>query len=248
MLFFMSGHSKWAKVHRQKTVADAKRGAVFTKFGNLITLAAKEGGKDIENNFKLRLAVEKARAANMPKDNIDRAIKRGVGSGDGKNILEEITYEIFGPNSSIFILETITDNKNRTVSDLKTILGKNNGQLGAPNSVLWQFERRGIILIDKDQLLNKNLDDLELALIDAGVEDIKKSDEGWEIITAHDKLQEVEKNIKNLNINIGESSLGFKSKDDLNISDQKTQEKIEKLYSALEDMDDVNNIYTNANW
>lgn len=244
----MSGHSKWAKVHRQKTATDAKKGAVFTKLGNLITIAAKEGGSDIESNFKLRLAVEKARSANMPKDNIERAIKRGAGTGDGKNILEEITYEVFGPNGSVFILETITDNKNRTVSDLKTVLGKNNGQLGGPNSVLWQFDRKGIILIAQDQLLNKDLDDLELKLIDAGAEDINKTDDGWEIITVIDKLQEVEKNIKNLNINIQESSVGFKPKDDLNVTDQSIQEKIEKLYNTLEDIDDVNNIYTNANW
>ncbi|MDO8669474.1 MAG: YebC/PmpR family DNA-binding transcriptional regulator [Candidatus Buchananbacteria bacterium] len=244
----MSGHSKWAKVHRQKTVTDAKRGAIFTKLGNLVTIAAKEGGADVESNFKLRLAVEKARQANMPKDNIDRAIKRGAGTGDGKNILEEITYEVFGPAGSVFIVETITDNKNRTVSDLKNILGKNNGQLGGPNSVLWQFERKGVILIDKNQLSGKSLDDLELGLIDAGAEDISKNDEGWEVITATDKLQDIEKNIKDLNISTQESSLGFKPKDDLIISDPAIQEKVEKLYSALEDLDDVNNIYTNASW
>ncbi|NCN07792.1 YebC/PmpR family DNA-binding transcriptional regulator [Candidatus Falkowbacteria bacterium] len=244
----MSGHSKWAKVHRQKSVADSKKGAVFTKLGNLITIAAKEGGGDTENNFKLRLAVEKARAANMPKDNIERAIKRGAGTGDGKNVLEEITYEVFGPNNSLFIIETITDNKNRTVSDLKTVLSKNNGQLGGPNSVIWQFERKGIILIDNSQIFNINTEDLELNLIDAGAEDIKKSDDGLEIITASDKLQEVEKNIKKLNIEINESLLGFKPKDELNIIDQDAQDKIEKLYNTIDDLDDVNNIYTNANW
>lgn len=244
----MSGHSKWAKVHRQKTVTDAKKGAIFTKLGNLITIAAKEGSSDIENNFKLRLAVEKARQANMPKDNIERAIKRGAGSGDGKNTLEEITYEIFGPGGSLFIVEAITDNKNRTVSDLKTILGKNGGQLGGPNSVLWQFKRSGLILIDQNQLTNKNLDDLELNLIDAGADDINKSEDGWEIITAPDKLQAVESNLKKINIDIKESSLGFKPKDVLNVTDQILQEKIEKLYGALEEIDDINNIYTNAQW
>ncbi len=243
----MSGHSKWAKVHRQKSIADSKRGASFTKLGNLITIAAKEGGDDTENNFKLRLAIEKARQGNMPKDNIERAIKRGAGTGDGKNILEEITYEIFGPNGSVFIAETITDNKNRTVSDLKTVLGKNNGQLGGPHSVIWQFNHQGIILIDKDQLTNKSLDELELNLIDAGSEDIVKSKDGLEVITAYDKLQEVEKNITDLNINIRESSLGYRPKEGLDISDPTISERIEKLYNALDDLDDVNNIYSNVN-
>jgi len=142
----MSGHSKWAKVHRQKTITDAKKGAVFTKLGNLITVAAKEGGEDIETNFKLRLAVEKARQANMPKDNIDRAIKKGAGLSTGKTALAEITYEAFGPSGSVFVIEAITDNKNRTVADLKAVLNKNGGQLGGPNSTLWQFERKGLIL------------------------------------------------------------------------------------------------------
>jgi len=243
----MSGHSKWAKVHRQKTATDAKRGAIFTKLGNLITVATKEGGNDIENNFKLRLVVEKARAANMPKDNIERAIKRGAGLGDGKNVLEEITYEIFGPQGSAFIVETITDNKNRTISDLKSTLSKNNGQLGGPNSVIWQFDRLGIILIDIDQLANKNLDDLELSLIDTGAQDIIKSADGWEVITDMDQLQTVEKNIKNLGININESSLGYKPKDGLTITDSVIKEKIEKLYNALDDLDDINNIYSNVN-
>ena len=169
----MSGHSKWAKVHRQKTITDAKKGAVFTKLGNLITVAAKEGGEDIETNFKLRLAVEKARQANMPKDNIDRAIKKGAGLSTGKTALAEITYEAFGPSGSVFVIEAITDNKNRTVADLKAVLNKNGGQLGGPNSTLWQFERKGLILIDKNQLKNKNTDDLELDLIEAGADGLK---------------------------------------------------------------------------
>ena len=244
----MSGHSKWAKVHRQKTITDAKKGAVFTKLGNLITVAAKEGGEDIETNFKLRLAVEKARQANMPKDNIDRAIKKGAGLSTGKTALAEITYEAFGPSGSVFVIEAITDNKNRTVADLKAVLIKNGGQLGGPNSTLWQFERKGLILIDKNQLKNKNTDDLELDLIEAGAENINQDENSWEITTAANHWPTMEKNIKQLNINIKESSLGYKPKDYLDIKEEETKEKIDKLYTALIDIDEINNIYTNANW
>jgi len=243
----MSGHSKWAKVHRQKTATDAKKGAIFTKLGNLITVAAKEGGGDLNSNFKLRLAVEKARIANMPKDNIERAIKRGTGAGGDKLILEEITYEGFGPAGTTFVVETITDNKNRTVSEIKTAFSKNGGQLAGPNSVLWQFERNGLIYITSDQLRNKDLDQLELDLIDAGAQDIKKVTDEWEIVTAPDHLQIVEKSIKSLGFNINESVLGYRAKEEITITDEIILEKINKLYSAIEDVDDVSNIYTNIN-
>ena len=245
----MSGHSKWAKTHRQKAVTDAKRGAIFTKLGNLITIAVKEGKSgDLESNFKLRLVVEKARAANMPKDNIDRAIKRGTGAGGEGATLEENVYEVFGPAGSTFIIETVTDNKNRTIADLKSVLNKNGGQLGGLNTVLWQYNRLGLIFIDRDKLAGKNLDELELALIDAGADDLIKGDDEWEVITASDRLPEVEKNIKKLNLEIRESVIGYKAKTELNIENQEDQEKIAKLYGVLEDLDDVSNIYTNANW
>ena len=244
----MSGHSKWAKVHRQKTATDDKKGAVFTKLGNLITVAAKEGGGDLESNFKLRLAVEKARAANMPKDNIERAIKRGAGTGGDKLILEEITYEGFGPGGSAFIVEAITDNKNRTAAEVKSAFSKNGGQLAGPNSVLWQFERRGLIYLESEQLENKNLEQLELDLIDAGAQDLKKDAKEWEIITAPDRLQMVEKNIRSLNLGVGESLLGYRAKEEITIADETVLEKINKLYGALEEIDDVSNIYTNINW
>lgn len=244
----MSGHSKWAKTHRKKEATDAKRGAIFTKMGNLITIAAKEGGSDMESNFKLRLAVEKAKSNNMPKDNIERAIKRGTGGNGEGVILEEITYEGFGPGGSTFVIETITDNKNRTVSDVKSALTKNGGQLGGPNSVLWQFERKGYISIDNSQLEGKDPDELELNLIDAGAQDITKDEDSLEVYTAPDALQKVEENIKKLGIEIQESSLSYRAKDETKIDDQSIKEKIEKLYSALDDIEDVNNIYINASW
>lgn len=242
----MSGHSKWAKTHRQKEATDAKRGAIFTKMGHLISIAAKEGGDDLESNFKLRLAIDKAKAVNMPKDNITRAIKRGAGTGKDGAILEEITYEAFGPTNSTFLIETITDNKNRTISDIKIALTKNGGQLGGSGSVAWQFERKGIIILDAAQLRDRDIDELELNLIDAGAEDIKKDEDEWVVITTPDNLQETEKNLINLKLKTKESSLGYVPKDALNIENSEAIEKIGKLYSALDDIDDVSNIYTNA--
>ena len=131
----MSGHSKWATTHRQKEAADAKKGAIFTKLANLITIAARESGGDTESNFKLRLAVDKARAANMPKDNVERAIKKGTGEGSGSSNFEQLTYEIFGPDGTAFIVEAVTDNRNRTIGEVKAVVNKNGGQMAGPNSV-----------------------------------------------------------------------------------------------------------------
>ncbi len=241
----MSGHSKWATTHRQKEAVDAKRGAIFTKFGNLITIAARQGGGDLDANFKLRLAVEKARTANMPKENIERAIKRGTGEGGGAT-MEEAIYEIFGPGGAVFIAEIITDNKNRASSEIRSAAGKHGGRLGEMNSVLWMFNKKGLIVIEIEKLTGKKLDELELNLIDAGAEDIIKGDDAWEIYTAPDQLQTTENKIKSLGLEAKESSLIYAAKEELAIADAETQEKIEKLYNALDDLGDVNNIYTNA--
>ncbi|MFA5048041.1 MAG: YebC/PmpR family DNA-binding transcriptional regulator [Patescibacteria group bacterium] len=244
----MSGHSKWATTHRQKEAADAKKGAAFTKLANLITLAAKQGGGDTESNFKLRLAVEKARAANMPKDNIDRAIKKGTGeAGDGK-VFEEVTYEILGPEGSKFIAEAITDNKNRTVSDLKTTLNKNGAQLGSLNSVSWLFDRKGFIIIEKNQLAGKNPDELELSIIDTGTEDIIQEADFWDIRTAPESLGLVIKNLKNLGLEPKESGLAYFAKEDLVVADSEILAKIERIYNLIEELDDINNVYTNVSW
>lgn len=242
----MSGHSKWATTHRQKEAADAKKGAAFTKLANLITLAAKEGGADAENNFKLRLAVEKARSANMPKDNIERAIKRGAGQGGDGAALAEIVYEIFGPAGSVFIAEAITDNKNRTIAEIKNILNKNGGQLGGPNSVLWMFDRAGFIISDAPR--PESTEELELALIDGGVQDIVKSDQEWEIRVQPDELQKTVQLLKAKNIAVKESGLAFAAKNEISVADPETQNKITNLFAALESCDDINNVSTNANW
>jgi len=240
----MSGHSKWATTHRQKSAQDAKRGAVFTKIGNLITSAVRENGTDQEANFKLRLAIEKARQANMPKDNIQRAIDRGTGNNKDGNRFEEIVYEIIGPSGTGFIVEAITDNKNRTVSDLKAILNKHGAQLGATNSVAWNFSKRGQIII-KNTSIN---DDLELKLMDLDIDDFYNDNNDLIIITATDKLMDVANKIKDLGLTISESELVYLPKETINITDQESREKIERLYSLIDDLDDITNIYTNADW
>jgi len=244
----MSGHSKWAKIHRKKGVADAKRGAAFTKAGNLISLAAKQGGGDLNANFKLRLAVEKARSVNMPKDKIENAIARGAGTADDGAILEETTYEIFGPKGTAFVVEAITDNKNRTLSDIKLVLNKASGNLADSGSTMWMFERRGVIMIAKNELAGPDEDETELKLIDAGADNIIKEPDELEIHTPADKLQETINNIQKLDIKIQDSSLAYIAKEELKIEETDIQEKIEKLFTAIGELDDVNNIYTNASY
>ena len=238
----MSGHSKWAKTHRQKSVQDSKRGATFTKIANLITIAAKEAGGDPETNFKLRLAIEKARSVNMPKDNIERAINRGTGAGKDSQSFEEITYEVIGPGATHFILEAVTDNKNRTVSDLKAILNRNNAQLGATNSVAWNFKYCGLIILDGNNFNEEE----ELKMIDVGAEDINKEAEDWELITSPQNLMSTAEKLKQANFKIKETSLVYLPNEEKIIDNEEEKEKINKLYEALDSLDDISNIYTNA--
>ncbi|MFA6526247.1 MAG: YebC/PmpR family DNA-binding transcriptional regulator [Candidatus Buchananbacteria bacterium] len=239
----MSGHSKWATSHKKKEVADAKKGAIFTKLAALITVSAREGGDDLDANFKLRLAVDKAREANMPKDNIDRAIKKGTGAGkDGANF-EEITYEIIGPMGIGYIAEAVTDNKNRTVGELKAVVNKNGAQLGSTNSVAWNFRRRGIISI-----VGNLTDETELQLIDLGAEDIEKNDDSWQVITSPTELMTIAEKIKDLGLKVEDASLAYLSNEEVKITNPEDQEKIERLYNLIDDLDDITNVYTNASW
>lgn len=233
----MSGHSKWATTHRQKEVADAKKGAIFTKLGKLISIAARGGGNP-ETNFKLKLAVDKARAFNMPKDNIDRAIKKGTGELN-ESQLEEVIYEGFGPDGVAVVIECLTDNRNRTTADIKHILIEFGGSLGTPKSVAWQFQKMGVIRI------NALSDELELELIDAGASDIIKHDDIIEIYCPVENLQ----NIKNLlerkksSIETAEIEMIPQNK---KIVAPAAMKKLENFFNTLEENEDVNNYYTNA--
>jgi len=235
----MSGHSKWATTKRQKAVTDAKRGAIFTKLANLITVAAREKGGEPAINFSLRMAIEKARGANMPKDNIERAIKRGTGEADGEQIVELI-YEGFGPGKSQFIIKSITDNKNRSAASIRHLYSKYGGSLG---SVSWNFERKGVIRISNFRF---KIEDLELDLIDAGVDDIAKENEGIALYTKIEDLQKVKSFLEEKNIDTESAEIEYVPKEEQSLNAE-DKERIEKFIEELDDCEDVADYYTNAN-
>lgn len=239
----MSGHSKWSTIKRAKAVTDAKRGAIFTKLGNLITIAARDKGDNLEVNFGLRMAIEKAKQANMPKDNIERAIKRGTGELGGGQI-EELTYEGFGPANSQFIIKCLTDNKNRSAANVRHIFTKYGGSLGA---VVWNFEKKGVIRIMNDELKIKNInfDDLELELIDSGVQDIKREEEGIIIYTKIEDLIKVKKFLDDKKIETESADIEYITKDEIKLNNE-DNEKVEKFIEELEDYEDVSDYYNNV--
>ncbi len=244
----MSGHSKWATIKRQKAVTDAKRGSVFTKHGRNISIAVKTGGgTDPVFNFKLRMAVDRAKEAGMPKDNIERAIKRGA--GEGKEAIEEAIYEGYGPTGSAFIVETISDNTNRTLQSIRTIFTKHGGRLGEQGSVAWMFESKGQILVEKSayaKAMAGKHTDLPLELIDQGVEDVKESEEGLEIYTLPVDLEKIKKFLEDKKLKVASAELIMKPAQSVELSEgEKT--KIHNLIEALEADDDVVNVHTNVN-
>lgn len=234
----MSGHNKWTQIKRQKAITDLKKGKVFSKFSKNITLAAKEGGGNPDFNFKLRLLIDRAKASGMPADNIDRAIKRGTGEDKGAQITAAV-YEGMGPAGSAFIIETASDNTNRTHQEIRTIFTKNNGQLGNAGGVAWMFDRVGMILAT-----NSSSDESTLAAIDAGAKDVKESEEGLEILTEPQDLMKVKEAIEASGAKIETAELVYLAKQPLEAPDS-DKTKIEKLTEILEDNDDVVNVYTN---
>lgn len=235
----MSGHSKWATTKRAKAVVDAKRAASFTRVAHVITLAAREKGGDPDANFSLRLAIEKARAVNMPKENIERAIKRGTGELTGET-LEEITYEGFGPGGVALIIQTLTNNRNRSVSEIKHILSKHGGNFGAANSVRWMFERRGSVGVEAAACT----DEIELALIERGAEDIIRDEDGCTIVTSPETFQSIKEHLEELGISLAFADIDMAPKEKVSVTPD-VQEKIDTLIDALEDMPDVISVATN---
>jgi len=240
----MSGHSKWATIHRQKEAKDAKRGAAFTKLANAITIAVREGGGvgDPETNFKLRLAVEKARSINMPKDNIQRAIDRGTGAG-GAVVFEQAMYEGFGPGGAAVLVEVATDNKQRTVSEVKNIFDKSGGSMGGAGSVSYLFKKRGLLIVGYDG----TIDDAMMKLIDTGVEDIEEVEDGLEVYSEPQKLYEVKALIEALGLAVKSAELVMDPTTSIDITSE-TAEKLQNLLVKLEELDDVQKVYTNANF
>lgn len=238
----MSGHSKWATTKRAKGLVDAKRGAIFTKIGRLINIAARDKGGDPETNFSLRVAIDKAKSVNMPKENIERAIKKGTGEIEG-GAIEELTYEGIGPANSQFILKCITDNKNRSAAEIRHLFTKHGG---AFSSVIWNFEQKGVLRILAENIKGKDMDEFELELIDAGADDILKEEEGITIYTIPANLQNVKIFLEKKAIPVESSEIEYVAKDELKVNDD-DKAKIEKLIEAIEDNEDISDYYTNVN-
>ncbi|MDA2935746.1 YebC/PmpR family DNA-binding transcriptional regulator [Patescibacteria group bacterium AH-259-L05] len=238
----MSGHSRWSKLKHSKGATDIKKGALRTKLGHLITIAARVGGGDPEANFKLRLAIEKAKKANLPKDNIARAIKRGTGELAGEKI-EEVLYEAFGPGGSVIVIEALTDNKNRTLGSLRRIFNKYGGKLGEQNSVLWMFERKGIIRIVLD-MDDEKKQDIQLKVIEAGAQDISEEDDELVIYTSPEYLEKVKKDLEKQGIEVDYAEVEWFAKDLISISEQ-AQKKVDSIFEELDDEPDVSDYYTN---
>jgi len=237
----MSGHSKWATTHRQKELVDAKRGAIFTKLGNIITIAARSGG-DPASNPSLRAAVDKARASNMPKDNIDRAIKKGTGELGGQTV-EELFYEGIIPPGAQLIVKCLTDNKNRSGATVRHLFTKNGG---AFSSVMWNFSQLGVIRIASEDLEAKKIvaDDLELELIDEGISDFQKAEEGITICTEVKDLHKVAASLEKKGLKITSAEIEYVPKEKVELKSEE-KEKFEKIIEALDENEDVSDYYTN---
>lgn len=238
----MSGHSKWSTIKRQKGAKDQKRGQIFTKLSFSITTAVREGGgvKDPNSNFRLRLAVEEARNANMPKENINRAIDRASGGQGGE--IEEVFYEGFGPGGFSVIVETLTDKKTRTVAEVKNVFEKSGGSLGVVGSVMYQFEKKGMIILEKN---GKSLDEIFMIAADAGAEDIEESNNEVIVYTKSDALAKTNLSLTDSGVSIKEAQLFWSPNNVITITDKEKAEAAIKFVEKLEELGDVIKVYVN---
>jgi len=236
----MSGHSKWSTIKRKKGAADAKRGKAFTKIIKEIMVAARFGGSDINSNSRLRAAVIAAKAENMPKDNIERAIKKGTGELEGVNY-EELIYEGYGPGGVAMMLEVMTDNKNRTVADVRHIFSKQNGNLGEAGCVSWMFEKKGLIVIDKS---NANEDRLIEVALEAGALDVKDTDKDFELVVSPSNFEEVKKVLEGAGFKFNYAEVTLVPQSTIRLTGKEAEQML-KLMEGLEDSDDVQKVYAN---
>jgi YebC/PmpR family DNA-binding regulatory protein len=237
----MSGHSKWSTIKRQKGANDAKRGALFTKVTREIAVAARQGGGDPEANYRLRLAIEKARAVNMPADNIKRTIDKATGGGDAEQF-EEIVYEGYGPGGVAVLVEAATDNRNRTAAEVRSIFTKAGGQLAGSGAVAWQFEPRGLIAVAPD---GKDADEVALTAIDAGAEDVDTEDpEAIEIFTSPGDLERIRAALEAAGVSIGSAESTMIAKQTVELDSTKARQAL-RLVEQLEDLDDVQRVTAN---
>ncbi len=236
----MSGHSKWHSIKHKKMATDAKRGKMFTKFIREIMMAAKTGGGNPDTNPRLRMVIDKAKSFNMPNDNIQRAIKKGSGEEGGVQF-EQVTYEGYGPGGVAVFVEVLTDNKNRSASEIRSIFSKQNGNLGGAGSVSWIFERKGVITVNKDKAKEDEL--LEM-ILEAGAEDMTTEDDVYEITVLPEKFEEVRKALTDKNIQPADANVTLVPKNTVKV-EGKNAEQVLKLLENLEDHDDVQNAYAN---
>lgn len=236
----MSGHSKWSSIKHKKGAADAKRGKIFTKLIKEITVAARMGGGDPEGNPRLRTAIAAARAENMPKENIERGIKKGSGELEGVSY-EEASYDGYGPGGAAVLVDCLTDNKNRSVADIKHIFERHGGNLGEPGCVTWIFEQRGLIVFEKDKVDEEQLIDLAL---EAGAEDVKEEETEFEVVTAPSDFETVKKAIDDAGFPYTLAEVTKIPKNTVKIEGKKAQQMI-NLMQAIEDHDDVSHVYSN---
>ncbi|MBK6913305.1 MAG: YebC/PmpR family DNA-binding transcriptional regulator [Ignavibacteriales bacterium] len=239
----MSGHSKWATIKRKKAVLDSKRGKIFTKLIKEITIAARQGGGDPAGNPRLRLAVDNAKAQNMPQDNIDRAIKKATGELEGVTY-HELTYEGYGPASIAILVEVATDNKNRTVAEVRHLFSKHGGAMAESGSVSWMFDRKGIITLPTQ---GKTEDDMMEIVIDAGADDLQTEEDYFEVQTSIEAFEPFRKALLAKNISIENASLQWIAKNLIAVQGEDA-EKVMKLIEAIEDCDDVQNVFSNADF
>jgi YebC/PmpR family DNA-binding regulatory protein len=238
----VSGHSKWSSIKHKKGAADAKRGQLFSKLSRAIIVAARQGGPDPEGNSALATAIQKARDNSMPKDNIERAIARGSGTDTDGQAYEQVTYEGYGPNGVAVLVEALTDNRNRTGSEVRHIFTKNDGNLGTSGSVAWLFERRGLVLVDADRA---DEDEVTLAAADGGADDVSLEGTSFQITAAPEELQGVRKALDAAGIAVESADVTMLPKTTVEIEDETSAKKLLRLMDALEENDDVQDVYAN---
>jgi len=238
----VSGHSKWSSIKHKKGAADAKRGKLFSKLSRAIIVAAKEGGPDPAANLALANAIEKARSYSMPKENIERAIARGSGADADAQAFETVVYEGYGPSGVAVIVEALTDNRNRTASDVRHVFSKNDGNLGGSGAVTWLFERRGIVLVDAEGV---DEDELTLAAAEGGADDVRRDGTSFEVTSAPESLVSVREAIEAAGIPIASAELTMVPKTTIEVDEESAAKKILRLMDALEENDDVQDVYSN---
>ncbi len=238
----MSGHSKWSSIKHKKGAADAKRGQLFSKLSRAIMVASREGGPDPAANLSLQNAIEKARSYSMPKDNIERAIAKGSGADADGAAFETVVYEGYGPDGVAVLVEALTDNRNRTASDVRHVFSKNGGNLGTTGAVAWLFERRGVVVVEAE---STDEDELVLAAADGGADDVERDGSVFQVSTPPDQLAAVRTSIESAGIAIASAELSMVPKTTVEIADEASAKKLMRLIDALEENDDVQDVWSN---